>query len=45
MSNAKSLIRISAGLLVLGSIGVAGQAQAQTVDMPFDGNVYAGCFG
>jgi hypothetical protein len=43
MSNVKSLIRISAGLLVLGSIGVAGQAQAQTVDMPFDGNVPGAC--
>jgi hypothetical protein len=43
MSNVKSLIRISAGLLVLGSIGVAAQAQAQTVDMPFDGNVPGSC--
>ncbi len=43
MSNVKSLLRISAGLLVLGSIGVAGQAQAQTVDMPFDGNVPGAC--
>jgi hypothetical protein len=43
MSNVKSLIRISAGLLVLGSIGVAAQAQAQTVDMPFDGNVPGAC--
>ncbi len=43
MSNVKSLIRISAGLLVLGSIGVAGQVQAQTVDMPFDGNVPGAC--
>jgi hypothetical protein len=43
MSNVKSLIRISAGLLVLGSIGLAAQAQAQTVDMPFDGNVPGSC--
>jgi hypothetical protein len=43
MSNVKSLIRISAGLLVLGSIGFAGQAQAQSVDMPFDGNVPGSC--
>jgi hypothetical protein len=43
MSNVKSLIRISAGLLVLGAIGVAAQAQAQTVDMPFDGNVPGIC--
>jgi hypothetical protein len=43
MSNVKSLLRISAGLLVLGAIGVAAQAQAQTVTMPFDGNVPGSC--
>jgi hypothetical protein len=48
MSNAKSLTiksfsKISAGLLVLGAIGLASQAHAQTVDMPFDGNIPGSC--
>jgi hypothetical protein len=48
MSNAKSLMiksfsKISAGLLVLGAISLASQAHAQTVDMPFDGNIPGSC--
>jgi hypothetical protein len=43
MFNVKSLTKLSAGLLVLGAIGLASQAHAQTVDMPFDGNVPGSC--
>jgi hypothetical protein len=43
MLNAKSLLKLSAGLLVLGSIAVAGQAQAQTADIPFNGTIPNAC--
>jgi hypothetical protein len=39
MLNAKSLLKLSAGLLVLGSIGIASKAQAQTADVPFNGTI------
>jgi hypothetical protein len=44
MFNKKSYSHLSAGLLVVGSIlGCAVQAQAQTVNVPFNGNVPGSC--
>jgi hypothetical protein len=44
MLNTKSYRHLSAGLLVVGSIlGCAFQAQAQTVNVPFNGNIPGTC--
>jgi hypothetical protein len=44
MFNKKSYRHLSAGLLVVGSIlGCAFQAQAQTVNVPFNGNIPGSC--
>lgn len=37
MLNSKSLIKVSAGLLLVSTIGFSGKAHAQTVDVPFSG--------
>lgn len=43
MLNAKSCLNISAGLLLLTSIVSASQAQAQSVNVPMNGNVPGSC--
>jgi hypothetical protein len=43
MLNSKSLIKVSAGLLLLSTIGFAGKAQAQSVDVPFNLTTGASC--
>jgi hypothetical protein len=43
MLNAKSLIKVSAGLLLVGTIACASQAQAQSVNIPMNGNLPGTC--
>ena len=43
MLNSKSLIKISAGLILVSTIGFSGKAHAQSVAVPFSGNVTNTC--
>ena len=43
MSKIKSLMLRTAGFAIVGSLAIAGQAQAQTVDVNFAGNVASTC--
>ena len=43
MLNSKSLIKISAGLILVSTIGFSGKAHAQTATVPFSGSVLNTC--
>ena len=43
MLNSKSLIKISAGLILVSTIGFSGKAHAQSVPVPFSGNATNSC--
>ena len=43
MLNSKSLLKVSAGLLLVSTIGFSGKAHAQSVDVPFSGVEPASC--
>ena len=43
MLNSKSLIKISAGLILVSTIGFSGKAHAQTADVTFSGNATNNC--
>ena len=43
MLNSKSLIKVSAGLILVSTIGFSGKAQAQSVAVPFGGSASSTC--
>lgn len=43
MLNFKSLLKVSAGLILVSTIGVSTKAQAQSADVPFGGTIPSNC--
>ena len=43
MLNSKSLLKVSAGLILVSTIGFSAKAQAQSVDVPFNGDALNSC--
>lgn len=43
MLNSKSLLKVSAGLILVSTIGFSAKAQAQSVDVPFNGVAPSSC--